>query len=233
MFLDLLAPFFVGLVGSVHCLGMCGPLIVAYSLHLRNPLEGLPTRSSAVYVGVLHHALFHVGRLLTYGFLGALAAGLFYMANLALFFKELRGGLTVLGGILMVLLGLVILRIIPLPGFFSIFSDGKGLAGAGWFASFLRSKRLGSKVGLGLATGFLPCGLSWAMIAKAAATQHVAMGFLSMIAFGLGTIPILLMTGVSASFFSLRTRLFGEKLAALAVILMGLILLYKGGRIFV
>jgi hypothetical protein len=41
------------------------------------------------------------------------------------------------------------------------------------------------------------------------------------------------MTGVSASFFSLRTRLFGEKLAALAVILMGLILLYKGGRIFV
>jgi hypothetical protein len=71
------------------------------------------------------------------------------------------------------------------------------------------------------------------MIAKAAATQNVAVGFLTMIAFGLGTIPILLMTGVSASFFSLKTRLFGERIAALSVILMGLILVYRGGRSFV
>ena len=233
MLFDLFAPFLVGLVGSLHCLGMCGPLIVAYSLHLRNAREGLPTRSSAVHVSVLHHALFHMGRLLTYGFLGALAAGLFYMANLALFFKELRGGLTVVGGVLMMLLGLVIVRVVPLPGFFRVFCDRKGFGGAGWFASFFHSKRLGSKVGLGLATGFLPCGLSWAMIAKAAATQNFAVGFLTMIAFGLGTIPILLMTGVSASFFSLKTRLFGERMAALSVILMGLILVYKGGRSFV
>jgi len=174
-----------------------------------------------------------MGRLLTYGLLGALAAGLFYMANLALFFKELRGGLTVVGGILMVLLGLVILRVVPLPGFFRVFSDGKGFSGAGWLVSSFHSKRLCSKIGLGLATGFLPCGLSWAMIAKAAATQNVAVGFLTMIAFGLGTIPILLMTGVSASFFSLKTRLFGERIAALSVILMGLILVYRGGRSFV
>jgi len=127
----------------------------------------------------------------------------------------------------------VILRVIPLSGFFRVFSDGKGFVGAGWFAPLFHSKRLGSKVGLGLATGFLPCGLSWAMIAKAAATQNVAVGFLTMLAFGLGTIPILLMTGVSASFFSLRMRLFGERIAAFTVILMGLILLYKGGRIFV
>jgi sulfite exporter TauE/SafE len=233
MVFDLFAPFLVGFVGSLHCLGMCGPLIVAYSLHLRNLREGLPTRSSAVHLGVSHHALFHMGRLLTYGFLGALAAGLFYMANLALFFKELRGSLTVVGGVLMMLLGLVILRVVPLPKFFRVFSDGKGFGGAGWFVSFFHSKRLGSKVGLGLATGFLPCGLSWAMIAKAAATQNVAVGFLTMIAFGLGTIPILLMTGVSASFFSLKTRLFGERIAALSVILMGLILVYRGGRSFV
>jgi len=233
MFLDLLAPFFVGLVGSVHCLGMCGPLIVAYSLHLRNPLEGLPTRSSAVHVGVLHHALFHMGRLLTYGFLGALAAGLFYMANLTLFFKELRGGLTVVGGVLMMLLGLMILKVAPLPGFVTRFTDGRGLSGSGSLVPFLHSKQPGSKVALGLATGFLPCGLSWAMIAKAAATQNVALGFLTMIAFGLGTLPILFAAGVSASFFSLKTRLFGERIAALSVILMGLILVYKGGRIFV
>jgi sulfite exporter TauE/SafE len=71
------------------------------------------------------------------------------------------------------------------------------------------------------------------MIAKAAATQQVLLGFLTMIAFGMGTIPILLMTGVSASLFSLRMRLLGERLSGLAVILMGLILVYKGGKIFV
>ena len=268
MFLDLFAPFVVGLVGSLHCLGMCGPLILAYSLHLQHPQERLSTDSSKVHIGTAHHLLFHAGRLLTYGFLGALAASLFYVANLALFFKEFRGGFTMLGGVLMILFGLVILKVVRLPAFATWVDDAKGVAGIGWFASFfhgqvgwkprrvggeesrpsnhiyisrkprpvgeeLHSKRLVSKVALGLATGFLPCGLSWAMIAKAAATQQVPLGFLTMIAFGLGTVPILLMTGVSASFFSLRMRLLGERLSGVAVILMGLILAYKGGRIFV
>jgi hypothetical protein len=233
MFLDLFAPFVVGLVGSLHCLGMCGPLILAYSLHLQHPQEGHLTGSSKVHMGTVHHLLFHAGRLLTYGFLGALAATLFYLANLALFFKEFRGGFTVLAGSLMILLGLVILKVVPLPDLVTWVDHGKGVAGIRWFASFLHSKRMVSKVALGLATGFLPCGLSWAMIAKAAATQHMFFGFLTMIAFGLGTVPILLMTGVSASFFSLRTRVLGERLSGLAVILMGLILVYKGGRVFV
>ena len=233
MFLDLFAPFVVGLVGSLHCLGMCGPLILAYSLHLQHPQERLSTDSSKVHIGTAHHLLFHAGRLLTYGFLGALAASLFYVANLALFFKEFRGGFTMLGGVLMILFGLVILKVVCLPAFATWVDDAKGVVGIGWFASFFHSKRLVSKVALGLATGFLPCGLSWAMIAKAAATQQVPLGFLTMIAFGLGTVPILLMAGVSASFFSLRMRLLGERFSGLAVILMGLILVYKGGRIFV
>jgi hypothetical protein len=233
MLFDLFAPFVVGLVGSLHCLGMCGPLILAYSLHLQHPQERLSTGSSNVHGGMLYHLLFHGGRLLTYGFLGALAAGLFYMANLALFFKEFRGGFTMLGGVLMILFGLVILKVVRLPAFATWVDDGKGVAGIGWVTSFFHSKRLVSKVALGLATGFLPCGLSWAMIAKAAATQQVLLGFLTMIAFGMGTIPILLMTGVSASLFSLRMRLLGERLSGLSVILMGLILVYKGGKIFV
>ena len=233
MLFDLFAPFVVGLVGSLHCLGMCGPLILAYSLHLQHPQERLSTGSSNVHGGMLYHLLFHAGRLLTYGFLGALAAGLFYMANLALFFKEFRGGFTILGGMLMILFGLVILKVVRLPAFATWVDDGKGVSGIGWVTSFFHSKGLVSKVALGLATGFLPCGLSWAMIAKAAATQQVLLGFLTMIAFGMGTIPILLMTGVSASLFSLRMRLLGERLSGLAVILMGLILVYKGGKIFV
>ena len=231
MFLELLAPFAVGFIGSLHCLGMCGPLILAYSLQISG--QGESARSSVVRVSVWHHVFFHAGRLLTYGFLGALAAGLFYMANLTLFFKQFRGGLTVIGGALMILLGLVILKVLPLPGFLVTSSGGKGFFRLGPTASLFHSKRTTSRVALGLATGFLPCGLSWAMIAKAAATQYVPLGFLTMIAFGLGTVPILFLTGVSASFLSVKARLLGERIAGLSVILMGLMLIYKGGRILV
>jgi uncharacterized protein len=231
MFFDLFPSFIVGLIGSLHCLGMCGPLIVAYSLHLSG--AGTAPLPAGVKAGMWHHIFFHAGRLATYGFLGALAAGIFYLANLTLFFKQFRGGLTLVGGVLMILLGLVLLKVFPLPGFLVRLCGEKGIVGRVSPASLLRGKQFSSKVGLGVATGFLPCGLSWAMIAKAAATQNIPMGFLTMVAFGLGTVPVLFLTGVTASFISFRTRLLGEKIAALSVILMGLILVYKGGRIFV
>jgi uncharacterized protein len=80
--------------------------------------------------------------------------------------------------------------------------------------------------------GFLPCGLSWAMIVKAATTQSSLAGFLIMVAFGLGTVPALFLPGISASLLSLRSRLVGERLAALSVIVMGLILVFKGAKMF-
>ena len=231
MFLDLFPSFIVGLIGSLHCLGMCGPLIVAYSLHLAGP--GTASVPAKIKAGIGHHIFFHAGRLATYGFMGALGAGLFYVANLTVFFKQFRGGGTLIGGVLMILLGLVLLKILPLPGFLMRLCGEKGMIGSGSAASLLQGKQSTSKVGLGVATGFLPCGLSWAMIVKAAATQNIPMGFLTMVAFGLGTVPVLFLTGMSASFISIRVRLLGERVAALSVILMGLILVYKGGRILV
>jgi len=231
MFFDLFPSFIVGFIGSLHCLGMCGPLIVAYSLHLSG--TGTAAVPGEVKAGMWHHISFHAGRLATYGFLGALAAGLFYLANLTLLFWQFRGGLTLIGGVLMILLGLVLLKVLPLPGYLMRLCGEKGIVGMASPASLLRGKQLTSRIGLGIATGFLPCGLSWAMIAKAAATQNIPLGFLTMVAFGLGTVPVLFLTGMTASFISIRTRLLGEKVAASSVILMGLILVYKGGRILV
>jgi sulfite exporter TauE/SafE len=233
MFLDLFAPFGVGLVGSLHCLGMCGPLVIAYSLHIKGP-EGKTTTigGSSFQIGLFHHFSFHLGRLLTYGLLGALAAGLFYLADLKTFFLNLRGGVTFLGGMLMIFFGLVLLKIVPLPGFLTVPSMAVGSFWGKLLPSLFKSQRLGSKMALGLATGFLPCGLSWAMIAKAATTGHVVVGFLTMVAFGLGTAPALFVTGFSASYFTLRTRLLGERIAAISIIVMGLIMVMKGGKIF-
>jgi sulfite exporter TauE/SafE len=223
---DYVAAFGIGLVGSLHCLGMCGPLVLAYSLNLRGG-DGFRIGQNS-----LHHSLFHLGRLTTYGFLGALAALLFYLADLDRFFVQIRGSMTLLGGVLMIGIGLVLLRILPLPQGMSHLLAGSGTRWSGRMASLFQSRELKSKVVLGLATGFLPCGLSWAMIVKAATTQHVGSGFLTMVAFGLGTVPALFLTGFTASFFTFRLRTLGDKVAACSVIVMGAILVFKGARIF-
>ena len=234
MLLDLLAPFVIGFVGSLHCLGMCGPLVLAYSLHLRKSTNQVDERwISSFQTSMIHHVSFHTGRILSYGFLGALAAGLFYVADLSSLFLHLRGGLTLLGGVLMVVLGFVLLRVFPFPGILTIPSPGQHSFWRRHLDRLFRSHRLGSKLVLGLCAGFLPCGLSWAMIVKAATTQNIPAGCLTMICFGLGTMPALLAAGFSASFLSLNVRILGEKVAAISVIIMGLILLSKGAKILV
>ena len=230
---EFLAPFFIGLVGSVHCLGMCGPLVLAYSIHIRNReaevvMHGVPPWEK----GLFHHIAFHSGRILSYGFLGLLSAGLFQTIGLMKLFSNLRGGVTLLGGAFMIFLGFVLLKVLPLPGFFTRLSPGPTSFWKRLLPPLFQSQRLGSKIMLGLATGFLPCGLSWAMIVKAATTENLGSGFLTMLSFGLGTVPALFLIGFSASFLSLRARFLGERVAALSVIVMGLILISKGARIF-
>jgi len=232
--LEFLFPFFIGFVGSAHCLGMCGPLVLAYSLHIKSHeaetmIHVLPPWEK----GLFHHIAFHSGRILSYGFLGILSAGFLQMIGFMKFHANLRGGVTLFSGSLMILLGLVLLKILPLPRFNHPLLTGPTSFWKRQLPSLFRSQRLGSKMALGLAAGFLPCGFSWAMIVKAATTQSVGVGFLTMVSFGLGTVPALFLIGFSASFLSLQTRFLGERVAAVAVMVMGLILIFKGARIFV
>ena len=128
----------------------------------------------------------------------------------------------------MVLLGLVLLKVIPLSLTAASSSRQVGTVLSRLIRTSLSSHGLGSKGVLGFATGFLPCMLSWAMIVRAASTGDPVMGFLFMVLFGLGTVPVLFFTGLSASIFSFRIRLAGERVAAISVIVMGIILLLKG-----
>ena len=232
MYLDFVTPFLIGLAGSLHCLGMCGPLVMAYSLHIRSAeKEPVAGASDLWRKGISHHASFHLGRILTYGFLGTLAASMAQLADLSRFFSGFRSGITLGGGILIVLLGLVLLKIVP-GSLFSLPSGPKSF----WqkiLPPLFQSRRLTSKFALGLAAGFLPCMLSWAMVVKAATTQQPLPGFLTMVLFGLGTVPALFLTGLSASLLSMRTRFLGERVAATSIIAMGLILIIKGSKYFV
>ncbi len=233
MFLDFLAPLLIGFVGSLHCLGMCGPLVIAYSLHIRTEEKGGVLLPSALWArGLTHHAAFHAGRILTYGFLGALAAGLAQLTDLSRFFSGFRSGITLGGGILMVFFGLVLLKVIPFS-LFSLPSFGPDSFFRKIFPPLFQSRRMISRFALGLAAGFLPCMLSWAMVVKAATTQHPLPGFLTMAFFGLGTVPALFLTGLSASLLSMKIRFLGERVAAVSVMAMGFILIFKGSKYFV
>jgi uncharacterized protein len=232
MFFDCITSLGIGFLGSLHCLGMCGPLVLAYSLQISGT-PAPPSHSGArlFQSGVSHHLAFHLGRLFTYGSLGATAGLLFHLASVDRLLLDLRSVMTLAGGVLMVLMGFALMRIIPLPGI-TLFSSSGSKAKAR-FGRLLGSRSPYSKMVLGMTVGFLPCGLSWAMIVKAATTQHALTGFLVMVAFGLGTVPALFLPGISASLLSLRWRLMGERLAALSVIAMGLILIFKAGRTLV
>jgi sulfite exporter TauE/SafE len=233
MVFDFFTPFLIGVVGSLHCLGMCGPLVMAYSLHIRPMGEGGALPLSALWArGLTHHAAFHSGRILTYGFLGALAAGLAQLTDLSRFFSGFRNGMTLAGGILMVLFGLALLKVIPFS-LLSLPSFGPDSFWGKIFPILFQSRRRISRFALGLATGFLPCMLSWAMVVKAATTQNALLGFLTMAFFGLGTVPTLFLTGFSASFLSLKLRFIGERIAAVSVMVMGFILILKGSKYFV
>ena len=224
---ELILVFVTGLTGSLHCLGMCGPLMVAYSLQQK---AGRTAATSAVpwSAGFIHHLLFHLGRITTYGLLGSFGAWLVQAGGLWESILSVRTFATLAGGVVMVLLGLVLLKVMPIP-FTTLSASRQNRPLLSRLIRFsLASQSLGSKAVLGFAVGFLPCMLSWAMIVKAASTGNPIAGFLFMVLFGLGTLPVLFFTGFSASFLSFRLRLAGERLAASSVLVMGILLLVKG-----
>lgn len=237
-----LFPFTVGLLGSLHCLGMCGPLVLAWSIFMKNSPGDLPScRDSAAgpalapasppFNGGLHHLSFHLGRIMSYGILGALAAGLFQAAELSRVFFRFRGGMTMFGGVLMILMGMVLLRALPLPSTVSKAAAAPVAWLGGAFPRLLRSRSISSKLLLGMAVGVLPCCLLWAMILTAAATRDPLKGAMVMVLFGLGTMPALVAAGACAFFFPARWRLMGERTAAATVTVAGVVMVLHGAGI--
>ncbi len=228
MIADLAWAFLTGLAGSLHCLGMCGPIVILYSVHLQPEAPLSPGQIRKPWSkGLVHHAAFQSGRLTTYALLGALAAGVVHMAGFSRYLLGMRSLVALAGGAAMIGFGLILMKVIPLR------ITAAGPAGASTiFGRFMKplfvKDGIGSKWFLGFCAGFLPCMLSWAMVIEAASTGHVLAGFSVMLLFGLGTVPVLFVTGLSASIFTLRARLAGERIAAVSVIVMGFILLMKG-----
>ncbi|CAN5488684.1 sulfite exporter TauE/SafE family protein [soil metagenome] len=211
--------FALGLFSSMHCVSMCGPIVLSYSLPL-----GQRKFSEQAFA----HIFYNVGRILTYSLLGA-AAGLF--GGTVGFIGQLAGYQNVaaiVAGVMMVIAGLLMLDLITsrrLQKLNPLLYTSRFLLPLG---SRFSSTSVGSKFSLGLMLGFLPCGLIYAALLKSMATGTVFAGALTMAAFGLGTTGSLLAIGIFSSAFSFKLSRWGSRLAAVSVLLLGLFMVSRG-----
>jgi len=200
--------FMLGLAGSLHCAGMCGPLLLALSKARGN-------RPHANAGRMLHH----LGRLLSYSLLGLAAGGLGRIVALAGF----RRGLSIALGLLLVA-GVIAARrsLLAAP-------IGRGLL---WIKRrmnrFTESSPVLGDLATGALNGLLPCGLVYAAALGAAATGSAAMGAASMAMFGLGTVPMLFAIHFAGNRLPLPARLSIPLVTKAALLLMGTLLILRG-----
>ncbi len=217
-------PAVVGFLGSAHCLGMCGPIVVASSLRWGASPGGSALKHS-LWTLLLQTA-FHLGRLMTYGLLGGMAALFTRTAEKLLTSAHTQSVLTSLYGGMLVILGLALMRIVPLPASCAALFSNPLLGVFQRIPALSSTGHPGSMLALGLATGLLPCCLSWSMVITAAAAPTPLQGSLVMVVFGIGTIPALFLAGLSAATLVRLYRRLGEKLPGLILVAMGIYLIF-------
>jgi sulfite exporter TauE/SafE len=174
----------LGLASGVHCAGMCGGIVTAFSLS-----EGRSRPSARLL-------LFNAGRISCYAFGGAIAAAI---GALGWYSSGAQTGLSVLASAVLVLVGL------HLAGLRGPMRFLERLGAPLWRRIQPLAARLTRKPGLaagyaaGLAWGALPCGLVYGALTAAAFAGSAAQGAIAMLAFGLGTLPWLLAAGVATA----------------------------------
>ena len=213
----------LGLISSLHCAQMCGPIVVSYSLA---SLQGMG-RSRARWTSLFGHLAYNGGRIVTYSGLGALAGvlgkSMTWMGRLA----GLSQTASLVAGVAMILGGMAMLGWLPVlaqMGQSSVALTSRYLRP---LRELLISPRLSRRFALGLALGFLPCGLIYAALMKSLAAGSAIGGALDMMGFGLGTAASLLAIGVLSTSFRGSFSRWGSSLAGCAVILMGAVLLWR------
>jgi len=216
----LVSLFLTGLAGSLHCVSMCGPILLGFSSALGTG------RGKSVGLGFLYY---HGGRLWTYGLLGLLAG---WAAS------SLRRGSLELGwqrplGVFIALLvigsGAVALGWIP--GLrFDLSPPGSCWPGTRrwpWLAALLHQPSGSARLLLGAVMGLLPCGLVYTALLVAATLSNPLLSALGMLCFGVGTVPALSAVVLGGRLLPRRWRGVGSRLAAALLLAVGLFMLAR------
>ncbi|HEY6627111.1 MAG TPA: sulfite exporter TauE/SafE family protein [Ignavibacteriaceae bacterium] len=209
---EIYAAFFIGLVGSLHCIGMCGPIAIA-----------LPVPDSSNLSFFTGRILYNLGRVVTYAFLGAVLG--------------LVGSKIALAGaqqVVSIVLGVVIIIAVLLPQKYKNYfaqhpiiqklahplkSNIGVLFSKGTFSAMFL---------IGILNGFLPCGLVYVALAGAIASGDAISGAAVMILFGLGTVPAMFAASVFGKFINIGIRTKIRKAVPVLAIILGVIFILRG-----
>jgi len=209
---SVIAGFSLGMVGSLHCVGMCGPLAIA-----------LPVQHLTAVKKFVSLLIYQLGRIVTYAALGLLFGSL----GRGLYLAGLQQWLSVGLGIFILISALVYflrkrtVHLIFLNRFYSMIQlvIGKLLrSGKGVPAFFL----------MGMANGFLPCGMVYMAVAGAVSSVSITHSVIFMALFGAGTLPAMMMVGYFGQTIPMSMRTSMRKAVPYFIAVMGLILVLRG-----
>ncbi len=206
--MDYWTAFILGLVGSLHCAGMCGPLALA-----------LPTAGRTGLSLVAGRLAYTFGRLATYCALGIV----FGLAGRTLVLAGVQRWVSISLGALL-LLGLFTSRKLALWRSVTSLLQRLKIAMAG----LLRRRSLTALSVLGLLNGLLPCGLVYVACAGAMATGAIVSGAGYMLAFGIGTAPLMLAISLSGRLLPTPLRLRLRAAIPVSVFVLGTLLILRG-----
>lgn len=208
--------FMTGILGSGHCLGMCGGLVSSFFMRLG-------ARAYAPYLA------YHAARVTIYGLIGLTAATLGAVLVQTGGVGKLQGILEIAAGLIVILLGLDMLGLSPVRNKLSF-------APLAWLhrqfaAAAQRGPVIGASIG-GAINGLMPCSMTMAMAVQATTAPSLIEGSLLLLAFGAGTLPSMLGASFLFGKIGVKTRGWLLRGAALFVIVLGFTTLWRGIRFY-
>lgn len=204
--------FIFGLISSLHCIGMCGPIAMMLPLERSNPTK------KAIQI-----LLYHAGRLTAYGTLGLI----FGFLGKGLYLAGMQQQLSIIAGVLIITIVIVPEKVFAKYNFsrpiYNILSKIKTSLG-----SQFKKKTLNAIFTIGLLNGFLPCGLVYAALFGAIAMQNEFYGATYMLFYGIGTIPMMSAVVYMTTLFSNPFRNKIQKLIPIVTVCIGVLFIMRG-----
>ena len=205
--------FFMGLIGSVHCIGMCGPIVMA-----------LPISHQTTFQKWQSILLYHTGKITSYTVLGIL----FGLFGSQLPLHGVQENLSIVMGAILLLYVIYIFgikpkwtpRILQFNQLYTFIVKKMG--------RLFKSKHRAVYYLIGGLNGLLPCGMIYVALTSALATQNVLKGGIIMAFFGLGTMPALIMVAIGGQYFGVIFRKKIQSLLPVFIIGMGILLILRG-----
>ncbi len=202
----------LGLLGSFHCIGMCGPIAFM-----------LPVDRSNSTKKIIQISIYHFGRLLAYSIIGLI----FGFVGKSLYIFGLQQQLSIIIGVIMIVVVLTPLHIFNKYNFskpiYKIISKVKSALGKA-----LKKKTSDTFLTIGFLNGFLPCGLVYMAVFASITTANAFQGSLYMLLFGIGTIPLMTSAIYLGKFLNVTIKQRIQKAIPVFVVVIGLLFIIRG-----